>query len=57
MSAFDAVNEMALAAATEMELEHRELPVPAEWFGIGAIVAFLLLLAITYSFRSVAHSQ
>jgi hypothetical protein len=51
---------VVLASAGEPmvgELEHNELPVAAPWFGIFAFVVFLLLLGITYSFRTVAHRQ
>jgi len=41
----------------ESMLEENELPVPAVWFGVFAITVFLLLLAVTYSFRTVAHRQ
>jgi hypothetical protein len=48
---------MVLAAATEQAEQHRELPFPAAWFGIGAIVVFAGLLAFTWAFRSVAHKH
>ena len=48
---------MVLAAATEEAEQHRELPFGAEWFGIGALVAFGALLALTWAFRSVASKH
>jgi hypothetical protein len=48
---------VVLASEGESMLEENELPVPAPWFGIFAIVVFLLLLGIVYSFRTVAHRQ
>ena len=42
-----------LAAAAE-EAEHAaELPIPAEAFGILALVGLMTLLFVTYAFRSV----
>jgi hypothetical protein len=48
---------VTLAAEGEGMLEENELPVPAIWFGIFAMTVFLLLLAITYSFRTVAQRR
>ena len=42
-----------LTAATE-EAAHRELPIPAAWFGITTIAVFAALFAFTWAFRSVA---
>lgn len=50
-------NAVSLAAAAEGDLVERQLPVPDWAFGVGAMAMFLVLLAITYSFRSVAHAQ
>ena len=47
---------LALTTATE-ETAHRELPVPAEWFGIGTLVLFCALFAFTWAFRSVASKH
>jgi hypothetical protein len=41
-----------LAAATETEA-HRELPLPAEVFGLIALVVFAALFASTWAFRYV----
>jgi hypothetical protein len=46
-----------LTAATEEAANHRELPFPAEWFGIIAIAVFAGLLAFTWAFRNVAHNH
>jgi hypothetical protein len=44
---------MVLTAATE-EAAHRDLPFPAEWFGLIALGIFAALFALTWSFRHVA---
>ncbi len=56
---FDVVasSALVLSAAVEGELVERELPIPAIGFGLIAIVGFLILLGITYSFRTVAHRR
>jgi hypothetical protein len=36
---------------------HRELPFAPEWFGIGALVVFAALFAVTWAFRSVASKH
>ena len=46
-----------LATAGAEVTEHVELPFPAEAYGIGALVALLTLLAVTFSFKSVAKRQ
>jgi drug/metabolite transporter (DMT)-like permease len=43
---------MLLAAATEEA--HRELPMPAEVFGLIALAVFATLFAFTWAFRSIA---
>ncbi len=43
---------VALLAAEEV---HNELPRPAYMFGVIALVAFALLLALTWSFRGTAQ--
>jgi hypothetical protein len=48
---------VVLASEGESMPEENELPVAAPWFGIFAFTVFLLLLGITYSFRTVAHRQ
>jgi hypothetical protein len=48
---------VAAAGETTGELTEVELPVPPLAFGIGTLVVFLLLLAITYSFKNVSHRQ
>jgi hypothetical protein len=48
---------MVLTAATEEAANHRELPFPAEWFGIIALAIFLGLFAFTWAFRSVASKH
>ena len=48
---------VAVLAAAEGELVERELPVPTWAFGVMAAGLFLLLLLITYSFRSVATTR
>jgi hypothetical protein len=45
---------LVLTAATEEAANHRELPFPAEWFGIIALATFAALFAFTWAFRSVA---
>ncbi len=45
---------MNLLAETETAVE---LPIPALWFGIIAVVVFVALLAVTYTFRNFAHRQ
>ena len=42
----------AVLAADAVEEPKRHLPMPPEAFGILALVAFVVLLAITYAFRS-----
>lgn len=45
-----------LPALVRAEAEvHRELPMPALWYGIIAFVVFLLLLALLWSFRGTAY--
>ena len=48
-----------LAAANEEagREAHRELPFAPEWFGIGALVIFASLFAVTWAFRSVASKH
>jgi hypothetical protein len=46
-----ALHAAAVAQAETAEPE-RHLPIPPEAFGILALVAFLVLLAITWAFRS-----
>ncbi|MGF1652745.1 MAG: hypothetical protein ACFCUP_05440 [Actinomycetales bacterium] len=48
---------VVLASEVEPMLEENELPVAAPWFGVFALVVFLLLLGVTYSFRTVAQRQ
>jgi hypothetical protein len=50
-------NAITLASAAEGQFVERELAVPAWGFGVGAMAMFLVLLAITYSFRTVAHGR
>ena len=54
---FDAVSAVALNAAVEGQLAERELALPAIAFGLIAASSFAVLLAITYSFRAVAHRR
>ena len=37
--------------------EHTELPVSPLTIGIGALVLFIVLLAITWSFRNTSHKH
>ncbi|HRW20219.1 MAG TPA: hypothetical protein P5181_15395 [Dermatophilaceae bacterium] len=34
---------------------HRQLPMPAEMYGVAALLIFLLLLALLWSFRGAAY--
>jgi len=43
-----------LAAATESAEAHRELPLPAEAYGLIALAAFAGLFCLTWAFRSIA---
>lgn len=45
----------ALSVLAEAAAQERELPVPAWAFGLGALVAFAALFAVTWAFRSVAN--
>jgi hypothetical protein len=44
-----------LAAAEGVYIEHRELPIPAIMYGAIAMVAFITLAFVTYSYRDVAN--
>lgn len=44
---------LALVAKTAEDAAAHELPVPPWAFGVGALVAFLVLLLITFAFKSV----
>lgn len=46
-----------LAAAAEAEETHFEIPFPPEVYGLGALGGLLLLLALTFAFRSVGKRQ
>ena len=41
--------------ASEAVVHHHELPIPAIMYGVIAMVAFLALAGITWSYRSVAN--
>lgn len=36
-------------------IQHTELPIPAIWFGVIAMVAFVALAFVTFSYRDVAN--
>jgi hypothetical protein len=40
--------------ADAAEEVHRELPMPAYWYGIIALIVFAALFGLTWAFRSVA---
>ncbi len=42
-----------LTAAAETEERHREIPLPAEAYGLLALAALVGLLLVTFAFRSV----
>lgn len=42
-----------MSAAQQAEEQHRELPIPAEAYGILALVVAFVLLMLTVAFRSV----
>ena len=46
-----------LAAAGTSELTEVELPIPPLAYGVIALVTFLVLLAITMSFKNVANRR
>jgi hypothetical protein len=48
---------LVLTAATEEAANHRELPFPAELYGIVAMAVFIGLFAFTWAFRNVAHNH
>lgn len=52
-----AAQAFALAAEAEGTHMERELPVSHNVFGLAAMGGFLLLLAATYAFRSVARTR
>jgi hypothetical protein len=49
--------QAALVAAAENGEHHTELPVSPWFFGFGALGMFFVLLAITWTFRNVAHKH
>ena len=44
--------QVVTAAQAETAQPERHLPMPPEAYGVLALVAFLILLAITWAFRS-----
>lgn len=54
MSSSIVAGVLAAAGETGTEMAEVELPIPVLGFGIITFVTFMVLLAITYSFKNVA---
>ena len=49
--------QTALVAAAEGGEKHTELPVDPLVIGIGTLVFFFVLLAVTWAFRDISHKH